>query len=122
MLITPTTTTLKRYGLTEAEWRAMADVQNHACYVCRLEPKKGRLCIDHEHAKGWKKMPPEQRKLWVRGLLCFFCNTRYLGRGISIARAKNVVSYLEAHAERIKVHLGSENQKTPAAHRAPEAP
>jgi hypothetical protein len=95
MLITPTKQTLKRYGLSLEEWQAMADEQNHACYVCCVPPKKGRLCIDHQHVRGWKKMPPEKRKLYVRGLLCFLCNTQYLGRGITIAKAHKIVEYLE---------------------------
>ena len=79
----------------------MADRQGHVCFVCRLPPTKGRLCIDHEHIKGWKKMPPEKRKLYCRGLLCFFCNTRLLGRSINIAKAKNVLLYLEEHRDRL---------------------
>lgn len=96
----PTLTTLRRYGLTEVEWRAILDRQGGACAVCRRVPTTGRLCIDHEHAKGWKKMPPDQRKLFVRGLLCWVCNHYYLGRGISIEKAVNVASYLTAYQER----------------------
>lgn len=75
----------------------MADEQGEACFVCKQKPKKGRLCIDHEHAKGWGKMPPELRKTYVRGLLCFRCNTTFVGRGASIERAKNVALYLERY-------------------------
>ena len=101
-LSVPKSNTLKKYGLSEAEWRAMADEQGEACYVCRLKPMKGRLCIDHFHAPKWKKLPPEIRKAYTRGLLCFFCNTRYLGRGITVERAKNVVTYLERFEEKLK--------------------
>lgn len=100
MLLDPSVATLKKYGLSLEEWRGLAASQEHCCFVCRREPSKGRLCIDHEHVKGWKKMPPEQRKLYVRGLLCWVCNHYYLGRGITIERAQNVVLYLQAYSSR----------------------
>jgi hypothetical protein len=100
MLITPTKSTLSRYGLSLEAWEKLRDEQKNACYVCQKEPTKGRLCIDHEHVKGWKKMPPEQRVLYVRGLLCWVCNHYYLGRGITIEKAKRVVTYLEDYKTR----------------------
>lgn len=70
------------------------------CFVCGKMPKTGRLCIDHEHVKGWKKMPPEERKLYVRGLLCWFCNHTYVGRAITIEKSKRVTQYLEGYEAR----------------------
>jgi hypothetical protein len=75
----------------------MADAQNHACAVCKQEPTKGRLCIDHEHVKKWKKMPPDERVKFVRGLLCYRCNTTFVGRGITVERSRGVTAYLEAY-------------------------
>lgn len=95
-LLQPSDATLKKYGLTAADWIAMADRQGRVCAVCKLLTKTGRLCIDHEHVKGWKKMPPEQRARYVRGLLCWRCNTTFVGRGITAERSRNVTSYLEA--------------------------
>lgn len=100
MLLVPTKSTLNRYGLSESEWQQMADNQNGRCFVCEKEPKKGRLCIDHDHAKNWKKMPPEQRKLYVRGLLCWFCNHHFLCRGISVQKSKRVTLYIENYEAR----------------------
>ena len=100
MLLEPKPATLKKYGLSLEEWRAMADAQGHRCWVCQQEPTKGRLCIDHVHVKGWKKMPPEQRKLYVRGLLCFRCNTTFVGRGVTVERSRRVTLYLEAYETR----------------------
>lgn len=100
MILTPSAATLKKYGLSEAEWKAILDAQGGVCFICKKVPTKGRLCIDHDHAKGWKKMPPEKRKTYVRGVLCWFCNFNYLARGITIERAKNVVTYLEQYAAR----------------------
>lgn len=100
LLKTPSPQTLKKYGLDEAEWRRMAEAQKSACFVCEQVPTKGRLCIDHFHVKGWKHMPPEQRRLWVRGLLCFRCNTSFVGRGVTIQRSEKVVEYLKAFEAR----------------------
>jgi hypothetical protein len=99
-LLTPSAPTLAKYGLNEAEWRAMADAQGEACKVCKQKPTKGRLCIDHEHVKQWKKLLPEHRKLFVRGLLCFRCNTTFVGRGITVERSRNVTAYLEDYQSR----------------------
>ena len=95
-LIQPSVATLKKYGLTPDDWEKIAARQDRVCAVCRQLTKTGRLCIDHFHVKGWKKMPPEKRKLYVRGLLCWRCNTTFVGRGITVERSRGVTSYLEA--------------------------
>lgn len=68
----PLPPTLRKYGLTPAEWLTIADRQGNVCAVCKKLPENGRLCTDHDHVKGWKKMKPEKRKEHVRGLLCYF--------------------------------------------------
>lgn len=118
----PSEATLKKYGLSEPEWRAILEAQGGVCAICEKEPnppkahpeRGGRLCIDHEHVyvpvpgkktkTPWKKLPPEQRKLYVRGLLCWTCNHYYAGRGITITKSKNVTLYLEEY-ERKKLAL-----------------
>jgi hypothetical protein len=97
MIRDPSAQTLKKYGLSLEAWRAISP---GVCAVCRQVPRSGRLCIDHDHVKGWKKMPPERRVKYVRGVVCWRCNHYYLGRGITIERARNVVAYLEAYAVR----------------------
>ena len=76
--------------------------QDGKCFICEKEPKKGRLCIDHFHVPGWKKLPPERRVLWVRGLLCWYCNNRFLSRGIDVRKSKKIVEYLEAFDVKVK--------------------
>jgi hypothetical protein len=93
----PKPATLKKYGITEAEWLEMLEGQGNVCAICNKEPPSGRLCIDHEHCKGWRKMKPELRRTFVRGILCWTCNHYYVGRGITIQKARNVVAYLEAY-------------------------
>lgn len=100
----PTPATLKRYGLSAEEWQGILKAQGGVCGICGLVPRNKttgaiRFVVDHEHVRGWKKLPPEERKMWVRGLVCFWCNFTYLGRGITLAKARNVVKYLERYAE-----------------------
>lgn len=83
--------------------------QGGACAVCRAVPKSGRLCTDHEHVKGWKKMKPERRKLYVRGLLCYFCNHYYVGRCITVFKARNILNYLTAYEARRPDRRGKES-------------
>lgn len=93
----PTLVTLNKYGLSAAEWQAMHDVQGGACAICRITPTTGLLCVDHRHARGWKKLPPEKRKTYVRGLLCWTCNLMLVGRGVTLAKLRAAIAYLEAH-------------------------
>lgn len=102
----PAPATLKRYGLPLEEWQAMLRSQGGVCAICGKVPKPNRktgrvrFVIDHEHVRGWKAMPPERRKLYVRGITCWYCNATYLGRGITVDKARNVVAYLERYALR----------------------
>lgn len=96
----PQAGTLRRYGLTAEDWLEILARQGGVCAVCRDVPRNGRLCTDHDHVKGWKNLPPEERKRHVRGLLCFWCNSRYVGRGITTERARRVYEFLLAHDRR----------------------
>ncbi len=96
----PKVTTLKKYGLTRQEWIAILLRQDMVCAVCHKAPKSGKLNVDHEHVKGWKKMSAPERKKYVRGLLCFVCNFRYLSKGMNLDRARHTVSYLSAYESR----------------------
>jgi len=102
----PTASTLNRYGLSADEWWQLLDSQDGVCPICDRVPNlsaktgKVRFVIDHEHVRGWKNMPPEKRKLYVRGLTCWFCNHSFLGRGITIDKAERVAEYLSRYAQR----------------------
>lgn len=63
---------LKKYGLTQAEYDAMVAAQDNRCAICRRNEwrkdksgKIGYLSVDHCHSGGQ-----------VRGLLCHLCNVR----------------------------------------------
>lgn len=63
------------YGITLDDWKCMLKQQNGVCWICQTLPKSGILCVDHRHVPKYKKLPPEEKRKEVRGLLCFSCNT-----------------------------------------------
>ncbi|SRR6266550_3198804 len=110
---------LKSYGLSLDEYNQISQNQKGVCAVCGASPKTRSLHVDHEHVKGYKNMPAEQKKLFIRGLLCFTCNWIFLARGISIEKARSMVSYLEAYGKRKleRRHLAQANSNTLAGSR-----
>jgi hypothetical protein len=61
---------LKRnYGITIGQFESMFTAQKGVCAICGRSPKTRRLNIDHDHTSGK-----------VRGLLCWFCNKKRIGR------------------------------------------
>lgn len=96
----PTMGTLKKYGLTLDEWRAILKQQRGVCAICKRVPKSRRLAIDHQHVRGWKKMKPEERRKAVRGLCCFLCNGKCVSKWTTLERAQAVVEYFQAYAKR----------------------
>lgn len=95
----PTKTTLKKYGLSQADYLKLLKCQGYKCPICE-KYLDTRVCIDHEHVKGFKSMPDDKKKLYVRGLVHWFCNHYYLGRSITVQKARNVVTYLEEFEKR----------------------
>lgn len=87
------------YGLTKDEWLAIFEKQGYVCAICKQPNKK--WTTDHEHVKGWKQMPPSERKKYVRGILCLWCNFRILHRGVTIPKLENALVYLKAY-EKLK--------------------
>lgn len=105
MIRYPSQPTLRKYGLTLDDWIAILDRQGQVCAICKKQPTTGRFCVDHEHVAGFKKMSPEQKKIFVRGLTCWYCNHAYLGRSITIEKSKNVTTYLEEYEKRKNADL-----------------
>lgn len=64
----------KTYGITYQDWLEMS---KNGCWMCGKTD--GRLNVDHIHVPGFKKMPPEEKKKYVRGCLCFMDNTMLSG-------------------------------------------
>ncbi|MGI0013634.1 MAG: endonuclease domain-containing protein [Nitrososphaera sp.] len=90
---------MKRYGLSRKEWVRLARAQSNVCGVCDRLPASERLVVDHEHRVGWAKLPAAERKMYVRGLCCQYCNHYVVGR-LTLDKAKRVVKFLEAYERR----------------------
>lgn len=89
---------MKRYGLTLDDWQAILRRQGFGCAVCGDRDKP--VVTDHEHVRGWAKMPPEERKTFVRGLLCRFCNHRVVGNHKRPEPLEAAAKYLRAYLKR----------------------
>jgi len=70
----------RTYGITILDFYALTQVYDGRCWRCKRPPKPRKtLCVDHQHVKNYKKLPPEQKKKYVRGLLDWFCNKYRIG-------------------------------------------
>lgn len=104
--VTPSSeATLRKYGLVEDDWWWHFKNQKGCCGVCGNEFTGGQINIDHEHVKNWKKMPPELRRIYVRGLCCWQCNRFRLFRGATSKLAHGMYTFLKAYEERRDAEL-----------------
>jgi Recombination endonuclease VII len=95
----PTPATLRRYGLTADEWLGLLKAQGWKCPVC-LKTTGVRWVTDHRHVPGWRNMPPEQRKRFVRGICCSFCNHRRVHSYLTATQAQRIADYFKKAEER----------------------
>lgn len=91
----PHPSTLAKYGLSLAYWKKMVRQQDSRCAICRRD--NVRLVIDHEHAPGWKHMPAEKRRKYVRGLLCDRENHWIVGKYATVELLRLSADYLERY-------------------------
>jgi hypothetical protein len=105
MIRRPAKSTLKRYGMTEADWLQILTEQDYKCPVCERGQTQGVLAmvIDHQHVKLYRKRPPQERRRYVRGLLCNRCNWQFLRRGMTARIASKIATYLLSHEQRLSV-------------------
>lgn len=94
MVRPPSKQTLCKYGMTETDWLILFETQYGKCPCGRVLDK--RTCIDHYHVRGWRKMAPQERKRWVRGLAHWGCNYYFLRRGMSEEVALGIAEYLRS--------------------------
>lgn len=94
----PTQRTLDAYGLTVDEWLGLLASQDWRCPICLK--RNQRWNTDHEHVARWKYMEPEERKRYVRGVLCWHCNHKKVHSHMPAAEVKRIVAYLEAYEKR----------------------
>lgn len=74
----------KTYGITLLDYNMKLLEQNWGCAVCKKHYSefKSSLAVDHSHKTGK-----------VRGLLCYYCNHRLIGRH-TIESARKIYYYL----------------------------
>lgn len=96
----PAAATLRRYGLTTAEWLGLLKVQGWRCPICHKTGAAVRWNTDHDHVPGWKAMTTEARKRFVRGVLCAYCNHRRVNSRMSAEEARRISEYLSAYEAR----------------------
>lgn len=89
--------TLKKFGLSQDEWQALYYKFDGKCHICKRSLEGKHANVDHEHVRGWKKMPPNKRKQFVRGLACFQCNRLLLQKSVTIKKLKAATAYLEEY-------------------------
>lgn len=65
------------YGITYIDYCMLLASQGSVCAICKQAHP--RMCVDHIHVLGFKKMLPEEKRKYVRGILCFMCNTGLKG-------------------------------------------
>lgn len=75
---------VKKYGITEAEYIAMFDLQNGECAVCGKR-QDNAFDVDHDHSTGV-----------VRGLLCTNCNRMIGHAGDDPDRLESAARYLRS--------------------------
>lgn len=106
MVRPPRQQTLKKYGLDKRGWMEILDRQGGVCAICKRVPSSGRFVVDHLHVQGYRRMKPEKKRVFVRGLLCTHCNRFYVAKGITIEKARAILDYLIEFNERVvKEHV-----------------
>jgi Recombination endonuclease VII len=94
----PLQATLDKYGLTQVEWLTLLADQGWICPICQKD--KNRWNTDHEHVAGWVKMEPNERKRYVRGVLCWYCNHRRVNSLMPADEAQRIADYFKAYEAR----------------------
>jgi hypothetical protein len=96
----PAPSTLARYGLTSGEWLALLAAQDWKCPICDKTGADVKWNTDHEHARGWDKMKPAEKKRFTRGILCAYCNYRRVHSSISADIAQRIATYIATYEKR----------------------
>jgi hypothetical protein len=83
------------YGITLVEYKKMLKEQKGVCDICKRPPKARALSVDHQHQKQDKKKTPQERRVKVRGLLCWSCNTALAKFKDNAEHLRNAAIYIE---------------------------
>lgn len=83
------------FGISMDEYNNLLKEQNGVCFICQRPPKNRALNVDHKHEKNESKRAASNKRLSIRGLLCYSCN-----KGLSYF--KDNPSLLEQAAKYLK--------------------
>lgn len=70
------------YGVTPEWYDTQLALQGGGCEICHAKAPGGvsdKFHVDHRHVEGWDDLTPEERRPFVRALLCHRCNTSLPG-------------------------------------------
>lgn len=103
----PSEQTLAKYGLTGEEWLSFIPVIDgvRVCAICWKQPQTGRFVVDHKHVAGYALKSPEERKAYVRGVICTTCNHFNVSRYMTAVKAARTAAYLLDFEERLATWL-----------------
>lgn len=114
----PSRATLRKYGITARDWTELYLAQRGRCPICRrMFSDKVRPVVDHLHVIRYKRRSPEEKRMYIRGLLCQYCNYRLLPNAMTRQRAVNIVKYLEKFEKKL-ISQGQEMPVKPHPKRA----
>lgn len=99
MINLPVKATLKKYGLSSGQWLELYEQGNGCCWICKrpffdTDKKLRNSYIDHEHVKNYKNLPPEEKRKYIRGLLCFQCNRIMVQKSNTTLKLRAALKYL----------------------------
>jgi hypothetical protein len=74
------------FGITSEQYETLLQKQNHCCAICKRHETEfaKKLAVDHDH-----------QTQAIRGLLCWGCNRRVIGKHRDSTLFKNAAAYLE---------------------------
>ena len=93
----PEVQTCNKYGLTRESWLELFKSQDYRCPVCGKRPKTltpSEFNIDHRHVPQYGNKSEDARRRLVRGIVCQWDNRSFLAKGMTIVKARNLVTYL----------------------------
>jgi hypothetical protein len=85
-----------KYGLEPEHYIELFEKQSYQCGCCKtpIKPYVNTTNIDHIHIEGYGKLSAEEKRKWVRGLLCSNCNVGIGKLGDTLEGVMNAVNYL----------------------------
>ncbi|TXH15707.1 MAG: hypothetical protein E6R03_06725 [Hyphomicrobiaceae bacterium] len=88
----------RKYGMSPEDYDSLLKAQNGTCALCdrrQEEERYGRLHIDHDHETGR-----------IRGLLCWWCNHKTIGKHNDPMFFYRIYKYLQPNVPEVAKEMG----------------